>query len=539
MPSARTHSKALQDADLQSARPNRTTSQRPNMRLVQRTAAVLRPTDYQPQQYPLALPAPPQRKPNSSSSGPVIQAINTLENLLIATLDSINNIDVNNVDVMIDSGAATHVCPPWFGNEFPLNSLTENEKPNLISGTNTQIPVYGYRWIHFNNENGQSVVSVPGETTYPIRVTHQGFEVNFNSDTLEVKHKESCNSALRNRNGLFYIRLRKATMPQGMQLRLETVEDKQVAMIAPTTMTPRGPQVMRGGYTDIWAMNNEGYLVRIHKRLRKALFTPFNTDCPIPADQLENYRKTVVRQPGQPQRIVTDSFQTLTKQQQNRLVEGQAWIGETWFKPKATARPVTTAMPNTTAKAIEAEHKAKTTTATPQDKQAEAQQPKQTQAPATRHTGKQTQKEPTIPSTTEVDKTNDYWIKGGRTAYYLPTQSDGGPNYDNLLPTRMTMVNPTNGSRGKRVDDNWTQQNRNQKNQRKGQGQQILRPHTCQHHRKYKSTTSRTFHIETGVQFVFVAKDEQQTIHHNAANSLSYKWTWHTSKHTTRSQPRY
>jgi len=140
------------------------------MRLVQRTAAVLRPTDYQPQQYPLALPAPPQRKPNSSSSGPVIQAINTLENLLIATLDSINNIDVNNVDVMIDSGAATHVCPPWFGNEFPLNSLTENEKPNLISGTNTQIPVYGYRWIHFNNENGQSVVSVPGETTYPIRV---------------------------------------------------------------------------------------------------------------------------------------------------------------------------------------------------------------------------------------------------------------------------------------------------------------------------------------------------------------------------------
>ena len=186
-------------------------------------------------------------------------------------------------------------------------------------------------------------------------------------------------------------------------------------------------------------------------------------DCPIPADQLENYRKTVVRQPGQPQRIVTDSFQTLTKQQQNRLVEGHGWIGETWFKPKATARPVTTTVPNTTAKAIKAEHKAKTTT---QDTQSEAQQPKPPQAPATRHTGKQTQREPTIPSTTEVDKTNDYWIKEGRrwkrarvkprTTYYVPTQSDGGPNYDNLLPTRMTMVNPTNGSRGKRVDDNGT-----------------------------------------------------------------------------------
>ena len=123
---------------------------------------------------------------------------------------------------------------------------------------------------------------------------------------------------------------------------------------------------------------------------------------------------------------------------------------------------------NTTAKATEAARKAKTTTATPRDtpSASEAQQPKQPQAPATRHTRKQTQKEPTIPSTTEVDKTNGYWIKEGRlwkrvhvkprTTYYVRTQSHGGPNYDNLLPTRTTLVNPTNGSRGKRVDDNWT-----------------------------------------------------------------------------------
>ena len=125
---------------------------------------------------------------------------------------------------------------------------------------------------------------------------------------------------------------------------------------------------------------------------------------------------------------------------------------------------------NTTAKAIEAGHKAKTTTATPRDtpSASEAQQPKHPQAPATRHTRKQTQKEPTIPSTTEVDKTNDYWIIEGRlwkrvhvkprTTYDVRALSDGGPNYDNLLPTRMTLVNPTNGSRGKRVDDKGTVQ---------------------------------------------------------------------------------
>eukprot|EP00435_Cladocopium_sp_Y103_P020287 s1005_g4.t4 len=427
----------------------------------------------QPQQ--LALP-PPQTQFATSSNGPVIQAINNLEHLLIATLDSINNIHEDNVDLMIDSGAAAHVCPAWFGKEFPLNHIPEQQKPTLMSVTNNKIQVYGYRWIHFNNEHGQSIV-IPFyvcQVKQPIlsvsRLAHQGFDINFNSETPSIKHERSFHSTLKQRNGLFYITLRKANMPEGMQLKIETIGDQQIAMVAPTTMTPTGPQVMRGGNTDMWAMNNEGYLVRIHKRLRRALFTPFNSDCPIPLDQLEDYRKTIIRQPKQEQRVITDSFQSISRQQQNRIVDGQAWIGETWFKPKATAKPITSTMPAITPTDINRQQRSTTTSSkstsdTTPSQSAEAQTQAR-QQPYTRHTGKQPTKGSAVPTPDMVDKTRDYWIKEGRfwkrvhvkprTTYYVPTQADGGPDVNNLLPTRTTIIHPTDGTRPRRVDDQWT-----------------------------------------------------------------------------------
>ena len=136
MPSARTHSKALQDADLQSARPNRTTSQRPNIWLVQRTAAVQRPTVAQR----VAPRVPTTAVPSSSSSTTTTTAEQQQQRTgdpsnqhpwesLDCNLDSINNIDVNNVDLMIDSGAATHVCPPWFGNDSRSTPWTRTRSP--------------------------------------------------------------------------------------------------------------------------------------------------------------------------------------------------------------------------------------------------------------------------------------------------------------------------------------------------------------------------------------------------------------------------
>ena len=82
---------------------------------------------------------------------------------------------------MIDSGAAAHVCPPWFGTSFPLHHLKESSKPQLRTATDNNIYVYGYRWIHFVNQRGQRIV-IPFyvcDVKHPIlsvtRLIHQGF----------------------------------------------------------------------------------------------------------------------------------------------------------------------------------------------------------------------------------------------------------------------------------------------------------------------------------------------------------------------------
>ena len=184
-------------------------------------------------------------------------------------------------------------------------------------------------------------------------------------------------------------------------------------MIAPTQMDTSGPRP-HSGNNDIWTMNNQGYTVRIHKRLRRALFTPFSNVCPINTDQLEDYRKTIIRQPGKEETIIEDGYQLKGKKDQNKIIEGSARIGETWFKPKASESKGN--MPKATAprQSMQERQKAKTVI----QKREETSTPTK---PATRHYGKQPQKPSTdiprsgqhIPPPDPTDKTSDYWMREG------------------------------------------------------------------------------------------------------------------------------
>ena len=183
-------------------------------------------------------------------------------------------------------------------------------------------------------------------------------------------------------------------------------------MIAPTAQLDTSGLRPHSGNNDIWTKNNQGYIVSIHKRLRRALFTPFNTGCPINTDQLEDYRKTIIRQPGKEKIIIEDDYQQ-KKKDLNKIIEGSAWMGGTWLKPKASASRGN--MPKaTTPRQIMQEHqKAKTVT----EKKEEAS----TSKPATRHYGKQPHKPSIdIPGSGQhmsppdpTDKTSDYWIREG------------------------------------------------------------------------------------------------------------------------------
>ena len=108
-----------------------------------------------------------------------------------------------------------------------------------------------------------------------------------------------------------------------------------VAMIAPTTLTRPGPQQAFGGDSDYWAYSIEGYLVRYHRNKRKALFVP-QPSCPVPLEQLANYRRTMIRRPVGNNEDFSEQYKTMEKNKQRRVLPGEACTGKTRFRVNKT-----------------------------------------------------------------------------------------------------------------------------------------------------------------------------------------------------------
>ena len=100
--------------------------------------------------HQLALPQPPQ------AADPVpISGLHEVTIAMIGTAQQLRE-DNKKVRLMIDSGAATHVCPLWFAPQFPLQ-LEHGTGPQLRTVTNQHIKLFGYRWACMTNHSGQQI----------------------------------------------------------------------------------------------------------------------------------------------------------------------------------------------------------------------------------------------------------------------------------------------------------------------------------------------------------------------------------------------
>ena len=166
--------------------------------------------------------------------------------------------DNKKVSLIIDSGAATHVCPPWCAPQFPLHQLEHGTGPQLRTVTNQHIKLFGYRWVCMTNHSGQQIV-IPFyvcEVKQPILSVEQGFQLT-SDDNPRLQRIKGFNSTLENRNGLFFLPAEIATLPKGTTLQIHSTEQGQIGMIAPTTtLTPQGPADT--GYAgDDWQFNTK------------------------------------------------------------------------------------------------------------------------------------------------------------------------------------------------------------------------------------------------------------------------------------------
>ena len=325
-----------------------------------------------------------------------------------------------------------------------------------------------------HNTNKQTIV-VPFyvcDVTQPImsvtRLAEQGFNTQFN-ETPTITHTKEFNSTLKQREGLYFLPIVLITLPANLRLESNQTAEGTTARIAPVTLTPAGMEVLRNK-NDLWTFNSQGFLVRVHRTTRKALFMP-DTRCPIPTEKLENYRRTIIQRPNNNTEVIEEAYQDLDKKQQKRTIQGNNWTGETWFQVKrGTVLPGNIPPPSPTLPPAKEP-------ATP------SQQTKidQAQTPMYRHNVKKplTEVRPTgqamtttqpyqtaIPHPKEVSPTQDYWIKEGpywkrmhvqpRRDMYIPQQTDDGPDVTRLTTWRQTIVKPTSGNRGYRIDNDWT-----------------------------------------------------------------------------------
>ena len=117
---------------------------------------------YQPVQQQLALPPTPvvqqpQQTPQASEQIHCISGVGS--NLLIAAIghqqarQAGQAADHSKAELMIDSGAATHVCPQWFAPTSTLHPLSTEQGPKLRSVTNDNIQLYGYKWVYMHAEH--------------------------------------------------------------------------------------------------------------------------------------------------------------------------------------------------------------------------------------------------------------------------------------------------------------------------------------------------------------------------------------------------
>ena len=157
--------------------------------------------------------------------------------------------------------------------------------------------------------------------------------------------------------------------------------------------------------------------------------------------QVDNYRRTVIHREQQEPLVLEDQYKTLTKEPRNREPTGGLWQGETWFRIFPEQKEGTTRI---------------------QQKQAQSKQSTSTPV-LMRHTGKQPEKETTIPPPEKAQRTTGYWIREGRhwkrvhaiprTEFYAPTPEGNGPDINKLLPTRYTNIH--SGDTIRRIEGNW------------------------------------------------------------------------------------
>ena len=131
--------------------------------------------------------------------------------------------------IMFDTGAAIHVCPPWFGDEFPTYNC-QGPRPRLHGANGSNIKVFGIRTIYFkllkNSEIPVGITFVVCDVKEPLvsfsQMLKSGYACSLSSEEKVLQLNESITIPLHQEGQHFYIKPA-AFMYDALESELHTV----------------------------------------------------------------------------------------------------------------------------------------------------------------------------------------------------------------------------------------------------------------------------------------------------------------------------
>jgi hypothetical protein len=167
------------------------------------------------------------------------------------------------------------------------------------------------------------------------RLAEQGFNITL-SEHPTVTNNNGLEATLKKKDGLYCLPV-KTTTSRIQKLDVHQTPDGIKATVSPVTLTPEGAQWVTHN-NDVWMYNNQGYLARLHRSQRRALYTP-DQQCPVPEDKLENYRRTIAHKADGTTEDFVEQYKDLGKQMIRKRLPGPTWSGESWFRVKQDVKP--------------------------------------------------------------------------------------------------------------------------------------------------------------------------------------------------------
>ena len=141
-------------------------------------------------------------------------------------------------DLLIDSGASTHVCPKDYATDLPLRPCGESV-PRLYTVTNKKIPVYGIKYVPYKQDNFRIMIPYyVCDVKYPIlsasRLLDREYGLDFTPRHCTITHGQQQAHLIRH-SGLFYLRAEKINIPTGFDIYPMTTDSgKSIAVIQST-----------------------------------------------------------------------------------------------------------------------------------------------------------------------------------------------------------------------------------------------------------------------------------------------------------------